>query len=106
MATVRKTIDVTKPFKITKKMMAELEAAKKLPTIFDEDCPELTDKQIAEFAETIRLQRANKVKQTVSLRLSAPTLLKVKKFGKGYTTVLSKIIESALNNPKILKECL
>ena len=43
MAIVKKTI--VKGQKLTKKQLLELEAASKMPVIYDEDSPELTDEQ-------------------------------------------------------------
>lgn len=106
MAIVRMTLDTSKPFVLTDKMKAEIEAAAKRPITFDEDCPELTDDQIAEFKMLMRQQKSRRLRRVVSLRLSNESFEKAKKFGDGYTTVLSKILETALNNPKILAECL
>lgn len=104
MATVKTYIDFSKP--IPQDVIDEVETASKLPVTFDEDCPELTDEQLAKFAEIAQQQRAERVKQVVSLRISPATLEKAKKLGKGYTGILSRILENALNNPEILKQCL
>ena len=106
MAIVRKTLDLTKPFVLTEKMKAEIAEAAKRPITFDEDCPELTEDQIAEVKMLMRQQKSRRLKRVVSLRLSNECFEKARKFGEGYTSVLSRILESALNNPKILSECL
>jgi len=46
---VTKTLDTSKPFNFTKEQIAELEALKNIPAEPDEDCPELTDKQLSEM---------------------------------------------------------
>lgn len=104
MATVKTYIDFSQP--IPKQVIDEIEEAEKYPTVFDEDCPELTDEQLKKFAELARLQRAERVKKVVSLRISPAALEKAQKLGKGYTGVLSRILENALNNPELLKQCL
>lgn len=101
-----KTYVLKKGQKPTEEMLQQVAEAAKRPIVFDEDCPELTDDQIAEIKMLMRQQKSRRLKRVVSLRLSNESYEKAKKFGDGYTSVLSKILESALNNPKILEECL
>lgn len=49
-----------------------------------------------------RLQERKK--QTVTLRLSPQALEKAKSLGKGYTSVLSRILENALNDIELIKQ--
>ena len=59
-AIVKKTIFI-KGQKLTKKQLMELDAASKMPVIYDEDSPELTDEQYRMMAEAARKRRnANK----------------------------------------------
>lgn len=44
---VKKSIDVSTP--LTKEQVKMLEALKDRPIEFDEDCPELTEKELAQF---------------------------------------------------------
>lgn len=86
------------------KMLKELEAA---PAVPDEDCPELTDEQIAKFAEAARKKRQRlQNKQTVAIRLSPQALKKARSLGKGYTAVLSRILEAALADNETLRHYL
>lgn len=85
-------------------MLKELEAS---PAVPDEDCPELTDEQMAKFAEAARERRQRlQNKQTVAIRLSPQALKKAKSLGKGYTAVLSRILEAALADNETLKHYL
>ena len=85
-------------------MLKELEAS---PAVPDEDCPELTDEQMAKFAEAARERRQRlQNKQTVAIRLSPQALTKAKSLGKGYTAVLSRILEAALADNETLKHYL
>lgn len=87
-------------------MLKELEAS---PAVPDEDCPELTDEQMARFAEAARERRQrlqNKQTVAIRLRLSPQALSKAKSLGKGYTTVLSRILEAALADNETLKHYL
>ena len=91
---------------LTDSIRTEIEEAAKLPVVPDVDCPELTDEQLLEVAKLAQKQRAERVKKVVSLRLSPATIAKAQKLGKGYTGILSRILENALNDPEILKQCL
>ncbi|MDE6774927.1 MAG: BrnA antitoxin family protein, partial [Ruminococcus sp.] len=74
------------------------------PAVPDEECPEITDEQIARLAETARMRRQQtETKQTVAIRLSPQALTKAKSLGKGYTTILSRILETALADNEIIK---
>ena len=46
MIITRKRIPGAKP---TPEQISMIEAAKKMPIVFDEDCPEMTDEQLAQF---------------------------------------------------------
>ena len=75
----------------------------------DEELPEMTDEQLQEFKTLAELReaarRAENNKKVVTLRLSPQTYNKAQSLGKGYTSILSRIIETALNDPEILKRC-
>ncbi len=92
--------------KLTKEQIAELEAAAKMPITYDEDSPEFTDEQYAEFAIIARQQRADRRRGVVSLRLGAATLEKAKKLGAGYTSILSRMIDLCINDKELLRKCL
>ena len=92
--------------KPTAEQIEEIETAARMPITFDEDCPELTAEQIQEFAALARKQREERKKQVVSLRLSTASLEKARALGKGYTSVLSRLLDMALNNPEMVKKCL
>lgn len=92
--------------KPTTEQIKEIEAAAQKPITFDEDCPELTAEQIQEFAALAHQQREERKKQVVSLRLSNASLEKARALGKGYTSVLSRLLDMALNNPEMVKKCL
>ena len=89
---------------ITEKQM--LEALKTRPVTPDEDCPELTDDQLNRLAELAQQRREERNKQTVTLRLSPQALRTAKSLGKGYTSVLSRILEGALADGEIIKHYL
>lgn len=83
--------------KLTENQIAMLKKAETMTIQFDDNCPELTDEQLAKFAEVARDRRKKlQNKQTVAIRLSPQALLKAKSLGKGYTTILSRILEKVL----------
>jgi uncharacterized protein (DUF4415 family) len=102
--TVRKSID--KNTALTGEQLEMLEKAEALPIVYDEDSPELSDEELAEFKRIADLKRENRNKQTVTLRLSPQTLSKARALGKGYTSVLSRIIDLAMDDKELIKKCL
>ena len=87
---IRKEIDLNKP--LTEEQKKMLENLKTRPVQPDEDCPEL--------------RREERKKQTVTIRLSPQALRTAKSLGKGYTSVLSRILESALSDTDVIKHYL
>ena len=98
---VRKEIDVSKP--LTKEQLNELEEAIKRPIVYDEDCPKLTEEQLRSFH---RVNDYNSKTTNISIRLSNSTLSKAKSLGKGYTSIMNRILEDVLNDNEKLKNYL
>lgn len=74
------------------------------PIIYDEDSPELTAEEIRKGAEIIR-QRREKV--LVSVRLEKHTAEFYQHLGKGYTSIISRILADIEENyPEIIKKAL
>ena len=88
---------------LTAEELNELEAAQRLPLSADEDCPEMSIEQLLEF-KPFRQRRAPK--QTVSLRLSPSTLALAKRYGDGYTTFLSRLLDEAIRDEALVRRCL
>ena len=101
---IRKEIDLNKPLTIEQKEM--LEKLKTSPAHPDEDCPELTEEQLDQLVRVSEMRRDERRKQTVTLRLSPQALRTAKSLGKGYTAVLSRILESALTDTELIKHYL
>jgi len=92
--------------KLTKEEIEMLDRMESMPITFDEDCPELTAEQLAKFRRISDINKANRRKQSVTLRLSPQALNKAKSLGKGYTSVLSRILESALEDNDLIQRYL
>lgn len=102
MAMVRKVINVNQD--LTEEQINEIEKASNSPVVIDEDSPELSENQIAQISKLVKERNEEQKMETVSLRLSKNKLKTIKKFGKGYTAILRKIIESVLSDEEALKK--
>ena len=83
--------------------LLELEAAESRETVFDEDSPAITMEQLMQFK---RINRQNRTKPTISLRISPATLQKAKQYGKGYTGLLSRLLDAAINDEELVRKCI
>ena len=102
--TIRKEIDLNKPLTDEQKKM--LEELKTRPVQPDEDCPALTEEQLSQLVRVSEVRRDERRKQTVTLRLSPQAIRTAKSLGKGYTSVLSRILENALSDAEIIERYL
>lgn len=91
---------------ITQEEIEMLERASKMPLVFDEDSPELTEEELKGFRRVSEENRLERNKQTVTLRLSPQALRKARSLGKGYTSVLSRILEGALSDNNVIRHYL
>ena len=91
---------------LTEEQRKKIKEAAKRPVVFDEDCPELTDEQLSEFRRVHQANRNERRRQNVTLRLKPQTIRKAKALGKGYTGILSRIVEDFLDDPVALKKYL
>lgn len=101
MAIKRVSIDVNQ--KPTKAQSEMIKKARSMPITFDEDSPELTPEQLSRFHRISESNNEDRRKGTVTLRLTPKALRKAKSLGKGYTSVLSRILEDALDDIKIIE---
>ncbi len=92
--------------KLSDEELKMMEVLKKSPAVPDENCPELTDEQLRQLAKISQAKRQENRKQTVSVRLSPQAMEKAQSLGKGYTSVLSRILESALSDNETIKHFL
>jgi len=97
-----KNIDVkSKP---TPEQIQMLENAKSFTVSRDDEYPEFTKEELSKFKKISEEKKIDRQKQIVTLRLSGKALKKAKSLGKGYTSILSRIIEGALEDPEIIKQ--
>ena len=75
-----------------RKLLAE---AKKLPVVYDEDSPELTDAMEQAF---IAARKAKPFRgEPLTLYVSPTTLEKIKSMGTDYITILGKLLDKAVD---------
>ena len=101
---VKKKIDINKALSKEQRQMIEALEQRKIEE--DRDNPELTLEELREFKRVSEENHENRKKQTVTIRLSPQTLEKAKSLGKGYTSVLARILENGLNDADIIRKCL
>lgn len=87
----------------TSEEKSELRTLRNRESVPDEDNHIITIEQITEFKRIAAERKAERNKQIVAIRLSPQALAKAKALGKGYTSVLSRILENALNDPDVIK---
>lgn len=83
--------------------LQELEEAEKKEPVFDDDSPLLMKEQLAQFK---RINHENRTKPTISLRISPATLKKAKQYGKGYTGLLSRLLDAAIEDEELVRKCI
>ena len=92
--------------KPTKEQIKEIELAASREIHPDEDAPEMTLEQYADMAAMARARKNKAAKPVVALRVSPETLAKAKATGKGYTGFLSRLLDNAINDPKMVERSL
>lgn len=101
---VRKTIDVSRD--LTPEEIEMLDRAAQMPIPEDSEIPEFTKEELARFHRVSEEHNFGRRKQTITLRLSPQAISKAKSLGKGYTSILSRILENALNDPEMIERYL
>ncbi len=90
----------------TKQQLVEIEALKTSEARPDEEMPELSIDELRRFQKTSEQRRKDRQKQVLTLRVSGETMRKAKALGKGYTGILSRMLELGLNDPELIEKCL
>ena len=102
MAIVRKIIyEGMKP--TPKQIREKLKALENRPIVYDEDCPELTDKQLDEIAALVRARDSKLARETVNLTVSPVTARLAKEYGEG---VMGRLLDLAVQDEAMLRKCL
>jgi len=91
---------------ITKEEAEMITSAAQQTIIYDEDSPRMTPEMLSEFRRISQEKRVGRKKAVLSIRVSQSTLEKAQALGEGYTSILSRILDLALNDPELIKKCL
>ena len=91
---------------LTKEQEEMIRQAKEMPVIYDEDCPPLSEQELREFKRADRIRGGNEIQQTVILHLSPQALHKAELSGADSPSVLSRLLERALNDKGMVEDCL
>ena len=96
---IRKEIDFNEP--LSPEQIKMLEEMENNPSVPDEECPELSDEQLSKV-----YRASDRKKFSVIVRLSPQSIEKAEALGSNYPSVLSKLLETILNNNDLLKQCI
>jgi uncharacterized protein (DUF4415 family) len=88
--------------KPTKDQLKQIREIAKKPIHYTEDCPESTPEALKEFAMRRAEMNRQKLRQTISVRLTADCIDTYKRLGKGYTGVMADVLAYAAENPSVL----
>ena len=90
----------------TLEQLKRIREASRRPIVFDEDCRELTDAELAEFVSVAKMRDEARKKQVLSLRVASDTVRIGKTFGKGWTGVMARLLDLAVKDKRLLKRAL
>ncbi len=88
---------------LTEEERRELDEAEKKEPVFDGDSPLMMKEQLMQFK---RINHENRTKPTISIRISPATLKKAKQYGKGYTGLLSRLLDAAIDDEELVRKCI
>lgn len=91
---------------LSKEEKKQIKKASKNPVVFDDDCKELTDEQLSQFRKVHYENQVLRRKEVISIRVLPSTIKKAKALGPGYTNILSRLLDIALDDPELIKKCL
>jgi uncharacterized protein (DUF4415 family) len=106
MGTIESTIRVGQkiPKEIRKLAREQVKAARKLPKVYDPECPPSTPEALAEFAAMARERKKSQKSPLpiVALRIQPDVLEKYKSLGRGYSGIMAEVLKLAADNPEII----
>ena len=101
---VRKEIDINAS--LTDEQIKMIKDASEGDIVFDAECPQQTEKELAEFKRVDESSNTATGKQSVTIQLSPRALEKARSLGKGYTMILARMLEKALDDGDMIRKCL
>jgi uncharacterized protein (DUF4415 family) len=106
MGTITSTVRVGQkpPKEVIKRVQKTVREARKVPPVYDPDCPPSSPEALKEFAHLAAERNRRKKKQSVTIRVAPDVLESYKTMGNGYTGIMADVLKYAVNNPDILVE--
>jgi uncharacterized protein (DUF4415 family) len=83
-------------FGVTPEMLADLHTAETRPIVYDEDAPELTETELAEFRRVRGRPKKAARKERVDLLLERESVRHLRESGSGWQTRLREYIEQGI----------
>lgn len=96
--------EIKKPLTDEERQM--LDNLKNVPIIPDDDCPFLSEEELKKFHRVSEKNREERLKQPVTIRLSQKSLETARSLGKGYTSILARMLENDLSDKNRIKQFL
>ena len=94
-------VQIYKGQKPTEEQRMEIRAAAKRVPLYDEDAPELSLEQMRRYRKAAIDKKA---KTAVTLELSKENMEKAHSFGKEYRSVLSRLLELAMDDKDLIRK--
>lgn len=104
--TVYRIVTPGRKHKLTKEQIEELKALKDRTPEPDEDSPAYSYDELVEMRQAYLKRQDERHKQVLAIRVTPETMRKARALGKGYTGILSRLLELALNDPEMVKKAL
>lgn len=95
------SVQIYKGQKPTEEQCLEIKEATKKTVVCDEDAPELSMEQMRRYRDAAIDKKA---KTAVTLELSRENMDKAHSFGNEYRTVLSRLLELAMNDKDLVRK--
>jgi uncharacterized protein (DUF4415 family) len=100
MGIIKSTVKVGE--KPPKEVIKRLKQAARRPINYTKEAPRSSPEALKEFAMRRAEMNRQKLRQTISVRLTADCIDTYKALGKGYTGVMADVLKYAAENPSVL----
>lgn len=94
-------VQIYKGQKPTEEQRKEIREAAKRASVYDEDAPELSLEQMKRYRKAAI---DKKTRRAVTLEISEENMDKAHSFGNEYRTVLSRLLELAMNDKDLIRK--
>jgi uncharacterized protein (DUF4415 family) len=104
MGTITSTIKVGQkpPKEVITRVKKAVKEARKMPPVYDPDCPPSLPEALKEFAHLAAERNRRKKKRSVTIRIAPDVLESYKTMGDGYTGIMADVLKYAVDNPGVL----